>query len=599
MQFPYLEEIPASRQTVDVFKGYNHNLRIGDGEFFDMTNMTSDHYPVLSPRGRRSVYTDGGSYYGMIAKDHLCYVDGVQFFINHKPVDGLLLSDDTDYMPKQLVSMGAYVIILPDKKWVNTKDLSFGDIEAEYYPGEGKKVQATFEMCKLDGRAYGNAEKSDTAPEDPVDQKLWIDTSTVPHSLKQYSKDTGVWTAFATTYIKIKAPGIGRDFQQYDGVQISGFPEKLKDMNDGSYVLWEVHHDEADPNNDYVVIIGFLDTAIENANVALKITRRMPKMDFIIESGNRLWGCYYGLTEDKTKVVNEIYASKLGDFKNWECFQGISTDSYAASVGTDGQWTGAITHLGYPLFFKENHLHKVYGNYPANYQIQVTECNGVEKDSGKSLAIVGTTLFYKGRSGVYAYDGSLPVSMSYPLGNEAYSDAVGGSVGNKYYISMEERVTGDKKLFVFDVANSLWHKEDEDYGISKFCTVDGILYAIVDGNCIVDMLGSRQNPNKPMDAVEWMVETGQIGVADPDTQTLQKIHLRMQMEIGSEVIISVQYDCEDAWHQVGYVMGDCLQSFLLPIRPRRCQFLRLKLEGKGDVKVYSMTKTISGGSDKA
>ena len=593
MQYPYLSAIQTGRQVVDEFKGYNHNLRIGDGEFFDMKNMTSDYYPVLSPRGKRSVYDDGGSYYGMIAKDSLCYVKNKQFFINGYPVKDLELKAT----PKQLVSMGAYVVILPNKIWVNTTDQRFGNIEAEYYPGENETVQATFEMCKLDGESYENVYKDNVAPENPENGKLWIDTSETPHSLKQYSKDTGVWTAFATTYIKIKALGIGKEFQQYDGVQISGFPDKLKDMNDGSYVLWEVHHDEADSNKDYIVIIGFLDEAV-TANVELKVSRKMPEMDFVIESGNRLWGCFYGLSKDKTKVINEIYASKLGDFKNWECFMGVSTDSYAASVGTDGQWTGAITHLGYPLFFKENHLHKVYGNYPANYQIQVTECNGVEKDSYKSLAIVGTTLFYKGRSGVYAYDGSLPVSVSYPLGNVHYRDAVGGSVGNKYYISMEEIVTGDKKLFVFDVANSLWHKEDEDYGISKFCTVDGVLYAIVDGNCIVDMLGSRRKPDEPMDSVEWMVETGQIGVADPDTQTLQKIHLRMQMEIGSEVFISVQYDCEDAWHQVGYVMGDCLQSFLLPIRPRRCQFLRLKLEGRGDVKVYSMTKTISGGSDR-
>ena len=596
MQYPYLSAIQTGRQVVDEFKGYNHNLRIGDGEFFDMTNMTSDHYPVLSPRGRRSVYTDGGSYYGMIAKDHLCYVDGVQFFINHKPVDGLLLSDDTDYTPKQLVSMGAYVIILPDKKWVNTKDLSFGDIEAEY-TSEG--VSVSFEMCKLDGESYDDVYKENVAPENPENGKLWIDTSETPHSLKQYSKDTGVWTAFATTYIKITAPGIGRDFQQYDCVYITGFPDVLKDMDESSYVLQEVYHDEQDPNNDYVVIIGFLDAAIENANVALKITRRMPKMDFIIESGNRLWGCYYGLTEDKTKVVNEIYASKLGDFKNWECFQGISTDSYAASVGTDGQWTGAITHLGYPLFFKENHLHKVYGNYPANYQIQATECNGVAKGSAKSLAIVGTTLFYKGRDGVYAYDGSLPVSISYPLGNVVYSDAVGGSVGSKYYFSAENGESGNFNLLTFDTAKSLWHKEDEDYRVDQFCTCDGVLYAIVNGEMIVDMLSIDPNSERDTEKVEWMVETGQIGVADPDTQTLQKIHLRMQMEIGSEVFISVQYDCEDTWQQVGYVMGDCLQSFLLPIRPRRCQFLRLKLEGKGDVKVYSMTKTISGGSDKA
>ena len=36
MKYPKLRVQEASRQMVDTFKGYNHNLRIGDGEFFDM-----------------------------------------------------------------------------------------------------------------------------------------------------------------------------------------------------------------------------------------------------------------------------------------------------------------------------------------------------------------------------------------------------------------------------------------------------------------------------------------------------------------------------------------------------------------------------------
>ena len=74
MKYPKLRALESSRQMVDTFKGYNHNLRIGDGEFFDMKNMTSDHYPVLSPRGKRGVYASPASPTGLIAKDSLCYV---------------------------------------------------------------------------------------------------------------------------------------------------------------------------------------------------------------------------------------------------------------------------------------------------------------------------------------------------------------------------------------------------------------------------------------------------------------------------------------------------------------------------------------------
>ena len=122
MNYPTLTEIPTTRQTVETFGGYNHNLRINDGEFYDMKNLSSSNYPVLSPRGKRGVYTKDGKSVtvfnpnGIICKDRLCWVSGGTFFIDGYSLTGLELDPDT---PKTLVSMGAYVVIFPDKKFVN------------------------------------------------------------------------------------------------------------------------------------------------------------------------------------------------------------------------------------------------------------------------------------------------------------------------------------------------------------------------------------------------------------------------------------------------------------------------------------------------
>ena len=587
MKYPKLRALESSRQMVDVFKGYNHNLRIGDGEFFDMKNMTSDHYPVLSPRGKRGVYASPVSPTGLIAKDSLCYVDGSTFVINEKSYD-MGLSEE----PKQLISMGAYVIIMPDKKYFNTQDHSdFGNIEAFYQTGI-----ASYEMCKIDGTAYTGAIKSSTAPEGgedgPDNMQLWIDTSTTPHTLKQYSATSKAWTQIATTYVKISAPGIAKNFKQYDAVKISGFPEEsaqLSEMNDITYPLWEAYHDPSNEANDYIVIVGLLDEAVTYES-NLQIERTMPIMDFIVESGNRLYGCHYGVAANG-QVVNEIYASKAGDFKNWNCFMSISTDSWVGGVGTDGQFTGAITHMGYPLFFKENCVHKVYGNYPANFQIQTTACRGVQKDCHKSLAIVNETLLYKSRSGICAYDGSLPTEVSYAMGNEAYSDAVGGSHGNKYYISMKD-VSGIYNLFVYDIAKGMWHKED-DLQADCFCSCRGELYAISDGK-IITMLGSGTEDTED---VEWMVQTGEIGISSPDAKYISRLTLRMAMDVGAEVSIYAQYDFSDVWECQCVLTSTNLRSFSIPIRPKRCDHMKLRIEGSGKAKVYSITKTIEQGSE--
>lgn len=53
--FPTVEETKTAQQVTDVFRGYHHDLRIGDGEFYEMQNLTSDYYPMLAGRKRRGV----------------------------------------------------------------------------------------------------------------------------------------------------------------------------------------------------------------------------------------------------------------------------------------------------------------------------------------------------------------------------------------------------------------------------------------------------------------------------------------------------------------------------------------------------------------
>ena len=577
MRFPKLRELESSRQMVDTFRGYNHNLRISDGEFFDMKNMTSDYYPVLSPRKKRGLYASPYSPKGMISKDALCYVDGTKFIMNEYQVD-MGLNDE----PKQLISMGAYVIIMPDKKWINTLDITeFGNIEATYT----SENDVTFTLCTVDGADYENMTVSAEEPADPENMALWIDTSATPHSLKQYSATSAMWVQIATTYVKISCPGIGKAFELYDGVTISGIKdEALQDLN-ASMSIWA-------KDDDYIVVVGILDevTAQTVEEGAIKVERKMPELDFITESENRLWGCKYGVANNG-EVVNEIYASKLGDFKNWNCFMGLATDSYVASCGTDGQFTGAITHMGYPLFFKENCVHKVYGNYPANYQIQTTACRGVQKGCHKSLAIVNEILYYKARSGICAYDGSLPTEASYALGNEAYSDAVGGAHGNKYYVCMKD-VIGQWNLFVYDTAKNMWHKED-DFQAESFCSCRNELYAIYCGD-IICMLGSGEDYEGDLD---WMVQTGEIGISSPDMKYISRLTVRMAMDIGSEVKFYAQYNFNDAWELLFSLKSDNLRSFSLPIRPKRCDHMKIRIEGVGMAKIYSITKTIEQGSE--
>ena len=129
MNYPKLTEIAQSRITSDVFRGFNHNLRIDDGEWYDEKNLSSSHYPLFSQREKRGYIKQLDKPTGMLAKDALMYVDGATVYYNDNPLtlQGIVMSDE----PKTMVSMGAYAVIFPDKVYINTQDISdYGRLES-------------------------------------------------------------------------------------------------------------------------------------------------------------------------------------------------------------------------------------------------------------------------------------------------------------------------------------------------------------------------------------------------------------------------------------------------------------------------------------
>ena len=575
MKYPKLTELRISREMLDVFRGYRRGLRIADGEFYEMENLSSDSYPILSPRRKRGVYASPGMARGLIAKEGVCYIDGGDFIAGETRVPmGLTSSEE----PKTLVSMGAYVIVMPDKKYINTADLSdFGPIEASVTT----VAEVAFSLCGADGAELENVTAQETAPAAPENLAYWLDTSAVPRVLRRYSASSGGWKAVHPTYIKLRSPGIGLPFAAGDGVRISGVKAESLAFLNGSAVIGA-------RNTDFITVKGIIEGAVsQSAEFPITVERKMPDMDFLIESENRLWGCRYG------GGINAIYACKEGDFRNWSCFAGEASDSYAASVGTDGAFTGAIAHLGYPLFFKEGCVHKIYGSGPSDFQIRTTSLRGVQKGCSRSLAVVGENLYYKSRSGVCAYDGSLPEDISEALGDETYTNAVAGALGNKYYISMTDTKGGDH-LFVYDTLRALWHREDDTRALA-FCACGGDLYYIDYATEQIKTVKATGVPEtKP---IHWSATTGFIGTDSPDKKYISRMDVRMKLDVGARVSFYAEYDSSGEYEYLFTMTGKDLQSFSVPVRPRRCDHLRLRIVGEGEAKIFSICKTVEWGSD--
>jgi hypothetical protein len=612
MKLPYLTELQRTRQVMNTFGGYHHSLKISDGEMYDMANLTSDHYPILATRESAQTVYHGDAAVAMpeaiIAKEKLCYARGGKFYIDHEEVPDFALSDE----PKQLVSMGAYAVIFPDKKYINTSDTTDkGELEASYYQkSDGTNLRLSLCEKKKDKWEHIRVDYiADEFPDAiaPAKGDVWIDTSTEPPVKKVWDDELEMWKSGGTMYVEIMSSlrstdsqeNIENKFKKGDWVSIT----TNSDVTEIKRIVgsWEV----IDTGTEIVsgTTYGFIiiPAAITLRNVAipddkyLEIRRKVPELDFVTEGSNRLWGCKYGVVNGKT--VNEIYACALGDFKNWNKFGGIATDSYAASIGTDGPFTGAVTYNGYPIFFKEDRMHRVYGSYPANYQITDVKCNGVKDGAAKSLSIVNNVLYYVSRAGVMAYDGTVPTEISGSLGDGfVCQEAVGGGLLKKYFVSLKNGDTDT--LFVFDADKGLWHRVGTDFHITSFCCWDNaLLFTERDGEYLRAFKGTGDDYRADEEAVAWYAESGLFNTDEPDRKYISMLTIRMALAVGAEVAVEIQYDSSGYYLPVCKLRGRNLRSFNVPVRPRRCDHFRVRISGKGAAKIFSITATVDEGSE--
>lgn len=563
MEMPTLRRLWTSRRTVDAFGGLNRSPRTGEGEFAQMENLSSDFYPVLAPcPPREQLDITGVTSLG--AGQRLFYTQGTELVLGDRRID-LGLSPDGN---KILVKMGAYVVVFPDKKYASTlENGDCGSLEARF-----EAANAVLTPCTLEGADRIPDYIQSAEPLSPENGTLWLDTAASPAVLKEWSAASNLWAAVETAYVRIEAPGIGVPFRQYDGVTLSG-AEAL----DGANVIWQA-------GSDFAVVSGVLEG--QKHMRGLVLSRTVPEMDYVIECGNRLWGCRAG-TDRLGNPVNEIYASKLGDFRNWNCFMGLSTDSYAVTVGTQGPFTGAITYLGNPLFFKEDCLYKIYGSYPAAFHVQSTACRGVAQGGGESLAIVGETLFYKSPMGVCAYDGSLPAEVGRNLGFDPLEGGVGAGFGGKYFLSLQEH-TGTDALYVYDKLLGQWHRET-GFGARQMVSHAGKLYGLDKNGGLWLLRGGKSQAR-----VKWMARTGRISGWDGKRMVLKSLELQLLLANRARMDISVRYDDRGAWERIGTLTGSD-RRFLLPIRPKPCSHLELLLEGEGDIRLLSLTRVLRQG----
>ena len=617
MALPYMSDKGMFRPTVRTqFGGLNHNKSAGDGEIFDMVNMSSREYPLLTPRARRGLVRTLTEPYGAGAGDEAWWVDGTGFYY-----DGVLKGTVTKSQ-KQFALMGSKIIIMPDKAYYDAQTGIFGVMGVDqtvagldFRNGVYMEVPADANTLYRSGADWassfseGDAVTISGCTVHPENNGSFVIREIDGDYLHFYENTFTLDSLWRFTAPQEGVPA--GDYYFYIGSDSYTFTLPA-DMSEGDTLTWNGTGLDAviggvsssisvtaGSGGDVLVFADIPQDYSETGDVTL--TREVPDMDYVCVNENRLWGC----------KGDSIYASKLGDPFNFNVFDGLSSDSWAAdAVDSAGDFTGCVSYMGYPVFFKEDNIYTIQGDSAKNFAWTPRNRWGVKSGCADSIAVAGETLFYLSRVGVCAYTGGFPSIISAPLGvNAKLSDGVAGSDGIRYYISLYHGEDKAYCLYVYDTRYGVWHKEDESRA-NSFYMLDGSLHMLLasgDDYCLDGSAGTKEGPvaweAKFADMTRYY-ETTDTG--SQDKKGILRLQLRCELDAGTELTVSVSYD-KGSWHEAGKVKGDPatpwssggskMRSYNVPLILRRYDNLRIKLSGSGKAVVYSLTEVRYSGSN--
>lgn len=563
MESTYIRDTPSSRiRSATTFGGINRANGTPLGEWDTLSGFDLTAYPALRtclPYAYSDIVSSGEITGYTYRNGILVYTTAEGIYLDGKgtltAIPGLSAGDKT------LVNIGAYIVILPDWSLINTAD------------AENPVTMAKGSL--LTGNLF-EYNQNQTRPTVSIFKLFYVDAPTTEVTASGLAVGDSVklsWTYGKRKMSKqLTINNIGIESYTGSGMTSIGF-----DTSNMPNTMWFYTEGRAMDRFHIQRITG------------ATIQRVMPDLDYVVEYNNRLWGC--------SSANHEIYCSKLGEPLVWGAYSGISTDSWAATVGTDGDFTGACVFNGCVLFFKEDCVHSVYGTKASNFTITTYTVRGVQKGSAKSLCISEGLLYYKAPEGIFTFNGSASSRFDGKLCVDRDSRTACGTADDRYIVM----AMSDGTVFYYDKLHSVWYNRTLPNVISMH-NFSGSLYAITkDSNkamqkvmLTTDVGMSGRMAETAFEAISGELCRGELTSTSSYTRkamhtVIKKLTMSLeewhQQGVSSvQFTVSVQYDGGD-W-QTAYSYDGTVEEAdnnvvtLIPTIPMRCQRLRIKISGK-------------------
>lgn len=280
----------------------------------------------------------------------------------------------------------------------------------------------------------------------------------------------------------------------------------------------------------------------------------------------RLWGYDSNVLHGTVAGIFDKYG-----IVDWNTGDNTYTEAISQPLWQGGDITGIAALMNGLVYFKEDCITIVTGNYPAVMSSNTIPCRGLPPENRRSVAVANECVYYLSTDGVYRFDGNIPRCISRDV-KISGTDAVGASDGNKYWLSLKED-SGEYALYVYDINYGIWHKEDATQAAS-FVMLGGEMYMAV-GTEIYNL-------NSPQEDVSWECELWY----DEGTHRKKKYkEIIVRGNVGECELYLKPDDGE--WKLIGAVENKMRMKFI----PFDCEELHLKLKGKGICEIKSIDRT--------
>lgn len=532
------------------FFGCSQKDKIDDRQMSSMYNMSSDSIPAMSPRKPRQHICSLNGITAMCSPEYtpsdLTAFTGVAdryFYYNGVPVTNIRLSDTE----KSIADFNGSICIFPDKVYYR------------YLPDPDT------------GAVNGQMQR--------MDKSISLSGARLYSSLNKIS---GEYTA----YIQKSGASFDDNFSVGDSIIIEG----CSDEHNNTVLIGNRHKYAASDSIVSAVInevtpsklsllmytksgsYALFNNTTNAGPITIKIS--IPDMNHVCVHNNRLWG-----TSENGEY---IYASKLGDCFNFNSFQGLSDDSWFCEIGTNGGFTGITSYRSAVVAFKQNYIHHVYGDSPANFSIPKQTYSGTI--DSRSIAEVRGTLYYMAADGFYEYTGGEPEKISGCI-RTLYKSCAAGTDGKRYY-ACGKKADGTSELLVFDPEYCVWHKEDNTDFVA-FVKHNEFLYGATKSDMYKFGDGTED--------INWCVVSKNFTLDDFDFKGINTVYIRMNAPGGTKVDVYTSCD-ENDFELMGEVEGSGFLTYKIPVRFSKCDSFRIMLDGTGHAVVHDIEiVTYTGG----